>query len=103
MIELGWESKSGDESLNYYTVTDNDTLCVIPDIGFGRYINEFEWVFKNESTKEEIVLPHSVKEPFILNTDPSPLKPGYYSIHFNYKLVDGMINNVVLNSAFRKI
>lgn len=103
LIELGWESKSGDESLNYYTVTDNDTLCVIPDIGFGRYINEFEWVFKNESTKEEIVLPHSVKEPFILNTDPSPLKPGYYSIHFNYKLADGMINNVVLNSAFRKI
>lgn len=103
LIELGWESKSSVESLDYYTVTDNDTLCVIPDIGFGRYINEFEWVFKNESTKEEIVLPHSVKEPFILNTDPSSLKPGYYSIHFNYKLVDGGINSVVLNSAFRKI
>lgn len=103
LVELGWESINGIEKLEYYTINDYDTICVVPEISFGKYIEDFEWEFKNISTGKSIILPHSIKEPFILNDEPNPLTPGYYTIIFNYRLVDGQINKVMLNSAFRKI
>lgn len=69
------------------TVKPNEALAVVPNIKFLRHIDEYEWIFHNASTLEDITLP-SIKEPFIASTDENNprLKPGYYDIKFRYKL-----------------
>ena len=113
MEELGLNQN--DEKLDYYTITDNDALCIIPDIAFGKHIDEFEWEFINMSSpsKKSIKpLVHnqdgsksyvSIKEPFISPDTESFLDPGYYSIIFRYRLIgDDKVNTVTLDSAFIK-
>ena len=102
MVELNKPQNNQPESIEYYTITDDDALCVIPSISCGLKINEPEWEFRNVSTGKNIVLANnSIQNPFIANTEKSFLDPGYYDIIFRYKLGD-KINEVTLESAFVK-
>lgn len=88
------------------TVYSNEALCVVPNMKYLRHLSEYEWVFYNASTLEEIKLP-SIKEPFIAPTDEKQqvLKPGYYDIKFRYKLSSDTnhYNEVSLSSAFIQV
>lgn len=85
-----------------FTIHRDETACVIPDIRFLKYIESYEWVFRNASTLETIDL-NSIKEPIVAPTEQIPLPTGYYDIIFRYKLAndpEGRINEVSLKSAF---
>jgi hypothetical protein len=104
LVELGSERGDRKEDIKYYTITDDDTLCVVPELAFGKCIEDIEWEFVNVSSLERITIPGSIKEPFIANTSKTHLTPGYYDIVFRYRLSgEDQINTVVINSAFRKI
>lgn len=104
LVELGSERGDRKEDIKYYTITDDDTLCVVPELAFGKCIEDIEWEFVNVSSLERISIPGSIKEPFIANTSKTHLTPGYYDIVFRYRLSgEDQINTVVINSAFRKI
>ena len=104
LVELGSERGDRKEDIKYYTITDDDTLCVVPELAFGKCIEDIEWEFVNVSSLEKISIPGSIKEPFIANTSKTHLTPGYYDIVFRYRLSgEDQINTVVINSAFRKI
>ena len=102
--EIGLD-KTGDEKLDYYIVTDEDALCVVPNIAFGKYISEYEWEFINMSSpiKKTIKPKGSISEPFISPDTKSYLEPGYYSVVFRYRLTnEDKINTITLDSAFLK-
>lgn len=107
--ELGLNYKSEDdyefgETLDDYTITDEDTLCVVPELKYsGLKLTDTEWIFKNVSTKdqEEYSYP-SIKEPFVGDTHKRMLSPGYYNVIFRYKIGDTQCETR-LNSAFRKV
>lgn len=105
LVELDHERNNGLEDIKYYTITDRDALCVVPDLSYGKYIKECDWEFINVSKPfSESIKLNYIKEPFITNVEKTPLEPGYYDIKFNYRLTnDEKINTIVLNSAFRKI
>ena len=93
------------ENIKYYEVTDNDALCVIPELAYGKDIAEYDWEFVNDSKpfKEPIKMNY-VKEPFITTGTREPLEPGYYTIKFHYRLTnEDKINTIELNSAFKKV
>lgn len=79
-----------------------ETLCVIPDIKFGKLINTYEWEFENISNNTIIKLKNSIKEPMITNNINKSLDAGFYNIIFRYSLADGKIKEIKLNSAFYK-
>ena len=85
------------------SVMPYETIAVIPNIKYLRYIDSYEWVFTNASTLKTYKLP-SIKEPFVASNDPDApyLEPGYYDITFRYKLSSetSNINEVCLKSAF---
>lgn len=107
LFELGYErymTSNMKDRLDYYTITDNDALCIVPDISYSKHIDEFEWEFVNVSTGEKVVTDRSIFEPFIAKTDKNYLTPGYYDIIFRYRLShNNEINTVTINSAFRKV
>lgn len=101
----------GGDSLDDYTVHDNDAICAIPYIAgdqtktlkFGEYIEPYEWTIENTTTGQIINLPGSIREPYITDGSLSKtLDPGYYNIRFRYKLGSN-IKELKLLSAFRKI
>lgn len=105
LVTLDDEKADNIEDIKYYTITDEDTLCVIPELAYGKYIEDYDWEFINMSRPwEEPIKLNYIKEPFIANNDKSPLSPGYYTIKFNYRLTnEDKINTIVLDSAFKKI
>jgi hypothetical protein len=104
LVEIDNERHGRMENLEYYKITDNDALCVVPELAYGKCIAEYDWEFVNASRPfEEPVKLAYVKEPFITG-DGSPLTPGYYNIRFNYRLTnEKKINTIELNSAFKKV
>jgi hypothetical protein len=102
LVEFGKDSIYEDRHIGYYEVTDDDTLCVIPELAFSKHISGYVWVFRNESTGEEINVKNA-REPFIANSNKTHLTPGYYSIFFRYRLTnEDKINEISLESAFIK-
>ena len=92
-----------ERNINDYKVTEADALCVVPEIPYGKSIDECDWEFIN-TTKQTKVSLGPVKEPFIANTEKSPLEPGYYSIVFRYRLTgEEKINTITIDSAFIKV
>ena len=97
---------SGD-SLEDYTIYDDDAICVIPLLGdlkgeplkYGKYVNDVAWDFTNISTGYNISLDKSIREPFVSEKSEKLLTPGYYNITFNYKL-GNEDRKITLNSAF---
>lgn len=108
LVELGacQESCQLGDDISYYTVTDKDTLCVVPDLKYSNVTyQETEWVFRNVSTAVpyEITM-HSIKEPFVNDNVKSKLLPGFYDVIFRYRLDNGKeMEEVHLKSAFRKV
>ena len=94
--------KFGDikKGLPGYTITKEDTLCLVPNFSFGHLITDPEWEFENASTGKVIKLP-SIQTPYVTNNENIILPDGYYNIIFKYKLGE---NNKILkiNSAFLK-
>jgi hypothetical protein len=104
LVEIDNERHGRMENLEYYKITDNDALCVVPELAYGKCIAEYDWEFVNASKPlEESVKLAYVKEPFITG-DKKALDPGYYNIRFNYRLTnEEKINTIELNSAFKKV
>lgn len=99
--ELGDDSTSIDK----FIVTDDDTLCVIPDLTYGKFIKDYEWEFVNVSkvNQKPINPAISIKEPFIASKHKEYMDPGYYNVIFRYRLAgDDQINEIRLDSAFIK-
>lgn len=104
LVPLDNERLGRKEEIGYYTVTDNDALCVIPELSYGKYIAEYDWEFINASKPfQKPIQLNYIKEPFITG-EKSPLEPGYYNIRFHYRLTnEDKINTIELNSAFKKV
>lgn len=103
LVEFG-ENNEG-ENISNYTITDQDALCIIPELSYGKLIKEAQWEFVNVSDPNKIsIIPKTdIKEPFIAAGEESFLKPGYYNIIFRYRLSgENQINTIELNSAFLK-
>lgn len=106
LVPLDIEKMDREEHIKYYTITDEDALCVIPELAWGKSIQEYDWEFINVSDpRMEPIKMKYVKEPFISDTQShEPLKPGYYTIKFNYRLTnENKINTITLDSAFKKV
>lgn len=104
LVELDNERYGRMEDIEYYTITDNDALCVVPGLSYGKCIAEYDWEFVNVSKPwlEPIKLA-GVNEPFVTG-DNKPLEPGYYNIRFHYRLTnEDKINTIELDSAFKKV
>ena len=102
LSELGSDRGDRKEDIRYYTITD-ETLCVVPEIAYGKYVKYIEWEFVNASNGEVIKLINPSNEPFIAPSEDKPLSPGYYNIKFKYSLNGDDVNEYQINSAFRKL
>lgn len=103
--EFDYERGNKPDEMKYYIITDKDTICLIPGITYGKYIEEYEYKFINVSElyNNEIIPPISIKEPFITQGVQQQLTPGYYNIIFRYRLTgEDQINEILLDSAFYK-
>lgn len=88
----------GGDKLEDYMISSKESIMVVPDVKYLKYIkNEPEWIFENASTKE-IVDYRSIMTPNITYKEHS-LTPGYYNIKFRYALEDD-IQEISLDSAF---
>ena len=88
----------GGDKLEDYMINSTESIMVVPDVKYLKYItNEPEWVFENASTKE-IVDYRSIMTPNVTYKE-HPLTPGYYNIKFRYILEDD-IYEISLDSAF---
>lgn len=93
------------DNLEDYIITDEDAVCVIPDITFSKWIEDYQWEFINTSTlnNKSIIPPLDIKEPFVAESVEKTLDSGYYDIIFRYKLIDNdKYNTITLKSAFLK-
>lgn len=105
LVPIDNERNGRIEDIKYYEITDNDALCVIPELAYSKDIAECDWEFVNDSRPFDspIKLSH-IKEPFITTGTRSPLTPGYYTVKFHYRLTnENKINTIELNSAFKKV
>ena len=106
LVPIDVEKMDREENIKYYTVTDEDALCVIPELAYGKVIDSYDWEFINVSDpRMKPIKMKYVKEPFVADTQShEPLKPGYYTIKFNYRLTnENKINTITLDSAFKKV
>lgn len=92
----------GDEStLNDYTFNQYDVLMVVPETKYLKYIEDPEWEFINVSKRDTTPITfHSIRTPFVANSEYKLLEPGFYDIKFRYKLGQ-TIQETILDSAFR--
>lgn len=87
----------GGDKLEDYIVSSKESIMVVPDVKYLKYVNDIEWIFENASTKE-IVDYRSIMTPNVTYKE-HPLTPGYYNIKFIYTLGETR-NEISLNSAF---
>jgi hypothetical protein len=78
-------------------INSKESIMVVPDVKYLKYVERTEWIFENASTKE-IVDYRSIMTPNVTYKD-HPLTPGYYNIKFIYTLGETR-NEISLNSAF---
>lgn len=101
----------GGDTIEDYTVTQYDALCVIPEIHkygntydrfrYGHLIEGAEWDFINRSEDVTTSHPASARVPYISSNDGKIMKDGFYDIVFRYRL-GGEQRELRLDSAFRK-
>jgi hypothetical protein len=101
----------GGNTIEDYTVTQYDALCVIPEIHkygntyerfrYGHLIEGAEWEFINRSQDITTTHPASARVPFIASNDGRIMKDGFYDIVFRYRIA-GEQKELRLDSAFRK-
>lgn len=93
-----------------YTVKPYEALCCAAEIvkdneiipfRYGHMINSFEWIFTNNTTGKQVLIPMSSQKPFVATDETKILSNGYYDVSFKYSLSNGLFNEYKLNSAFR--
>lgn len=90
-------------TLDDYTFKQNDVLMVVPETKYLKYIKEPEWEFINVSKRDSTPITfHSIRTPFVANSEYKLLERGFYDIKFRYKLGQ-TIQETILDSAFRII
>jgi hypothetical protein len=87
----------GGDKLEDYMISSKESIMVVPDVKYLKYVDNTEWIFENASTKE-IVDYRSIMTPNVTYKE-HPLTPGYYNIKFRYTLEDDMYE-ISLDSAF---
>lgn len=85
-----------------FIITDEESLCVTMNLKFGKYIKDYEWIFKNLSTGVYYYPIMNIYSPFITHENINTIDPGFYDIIFKYELYDGTKQEFKLNSAFYK-
>lgn len=85
-----------------FIITDEESLCVTLNLKFGKYIKDYEWIFKNLSTGIDYYPIMNIYSPFITHENINTIDPGFYDIIFKYELYDGTKQEFKLNSAFYK-
>lgn len=95
------EELSG-EKIEDYVIYDSDAICVVPNLNYGKKLEDVQWRFINVSKlKDNVIEGVPVREPFITNDNGFVLDKGYYNIELQYK-VGKIVNKVTLESAFIK-
>ena len=87
-------------TIDDFTITDEESLCITINLKFGKYIKDYEWIFKNLTTGENYYPTMNVYSPFMTHENINLLSPGFYDIIFKYELYDGRKQEFKLNSAF---
>jgi hypothetical protein len=106
LVEFGKPEFGKSDTIDSYVITDQDAICIIPELSYGKLIKEAQWEFINTSdpTYPSIIPPTDISEPFITSENESFLEPGYYTIIFRYRLAgEDQINTIKLDSAFLKV
>ena len=91
-------------TIENYTYTQNDLLCVIPHFKKNLKITQPSWEYINMTTLEKIVVNQPVIKPVIAGTTDSQktLSPGYWTVNMYYKLSgSNEVHKLSKNSAFR--
>lgn len=101
----------GGNTIEDYTISQYDALCVIPEIHkwgntyerfrYGHLIESSEWEFVNRSQNLVTTHPSSARVPFISSNNGKILDDGFYDIVFRYRM-GGDDRELRLDSAFRK-
>lgn len=101
----------GGNTIEDYTVSQYDALCVIPEIHkygntyerfrYGHLIDGAEWEFINRSENITTTHPSSARVPYIASNDGKIMKDGFYDVVFRYRIA-GEQKELRLDSAFRK-
>lgn len=101
----------GGNTIEDYTISQYDALCVIPEIHkwgntyerfrYGHLIESAEWDFVNRSQNLVTSHPSSARVPFISSNNGKLLDDGFYDIVFRYRM-GGEDRELRLDSAFRK-
>ena len=89
-------------TIDDFTINENESLCISVDLKFGYYIKNHEWIFKNLSNGETYYPQVDIYSPFVTYGNTSELPTGFYDIIFTYELYDGTFKEFKLNSAFYK-
>lgn len=89
---------------DYIIDPNTDIVCIIPEIKYSKKIdtNSVNWIFKNMTTGEEIIIDQPQQNPFVLYNDKwSKLTEGYWSVTMNFKFLDSnQMNSISRNSMF---
>jgi len=102
------ESDSGIISLNQYTFSQTDLLCIVPQ--FRRTVaNKIDassvfWEYENKTTLEKIHTHTPIQTPLVTNNTALLLSPGYWTVTMYYKFNgSNEIHKLTKNSAFKII
>ena len=97
----------GGDDLSGYTIDDSSALSFVPEILWGREIEDCEWIFRNVTRDPHGPGIHmgSLRETISgSGSEAARLESGYYDIEFRFRLAgEGSTHTVKLASAFRKI
>ena len=89
-------------TIDDFTITDEESLCITINLKFGKYIKDYEWIFKNLTTGENYYPIMNVYSPFMTHENINLLSSGFYDVIFKYELYNGEKREFKLNSAFYK-
>lgn len=99
--EFHYLSEMNYDKESLYNITDNDVVCIIPELPKGLYIDDWDWEFINVTRNEIIKLPN-YQEPYVADIKKSLLSTGYYDVVFKYKIGND-VKTLTKKSIFRKI
>lgn len=97
-----YESIEDGKTLEDYCFTNDELLCVYPQLKKTLPIEQVSWKYKNMTTLEEIELDTPTAVPLVADQTRKLLSPGYWSVTMYYKLSgSSTIHELSKNSAFR--
>jgi hypothetical protein len=89
-------------TIESYTFSQTDLLCVIPQFKKNLKIEPVSWEYQNKTTLENIIVNKPVIKPLIADKKRRALSPGYWTVTMRYKLAGSSeIHTLTKNSAFK--